>query len=121
MLKTMVFTHLPAQVFLVLVPLMPTFWLAAFFLLCRQSLSKMDVPTRQAYIMELVVPEERTAAASFTTMTRSVATSISPVVAGMLFTGSLLALGLPFLFGGGLEIFYDILLYRIFRNVKIAC
>ena len=121
MLKTMVFTHLPAQVFLILVPLMPTFWLAALFLLCRQSLSKMDVPTRQAYIMELVVPEERTAAASFTTMTRSVATSISPVVAGTLFTGTLLALGLPFLFGGGLEIFYDILLYRIFRNVKIAC
>ncbi len=120
LLRTMVFTHLPSQIFLVLVPLMPTFWLAAFFLLCRQSLSKMDVPTRQAYLMQLVVPEERTAAASFTTMARSVATSMSPLVSGTLLTGSLLVLGLPFLLAGGLSIFYDLLLYGTFRNVKIS-
>jgi MFS family permease len=120
LLRTMVFTHLPSQIFLVLVPLMPTFWLAAFFLLCRQSLSKMDVPTRQAYIMRLVVPEERTAAASFTTMARSVATSMSPLVAGVLLTDSLLVLGLPFLLAGGLSAFYDLLLYGTFRNVPIS-
>ncbi len=86
-----------------LVPLMPTFWLAAFFLLCRQSLSKMDVPTRQVYIMELVSPEERTAAAGITTMARSIATSMSPLAAGVLLANALFVLGLPFLVAGGLS------------------
>ena len=117
LLKTMVFTHLPSQLLLVLVPLMPTFWLAACFLLCRQSLSKMDVPTRQAYLMGLVVPEERTAAAGFTTMARSIATSISPLVAGVLLTDSSLVLGLPFLLAGSLSMLYDLLLYGLFRNM----
>jgi|GEM_PF-26952 len=120
LLKTMVFTHLPSQLLLLLVPLMPTFWLAALFLLCRQSLSKMDVPTRQVYIMELVSPEERTAAAGMTTMARSIATSMSPLAAGALLANSLFVLGLPFLVAGGLSTCYDLLLYALFRKVPIS-
>lgn len=119
LLKTMVFTHLPSQILLVLVPLMPTFWLAALFLLCRQSLSKMDVPTRQVYIIELVSPEERTAAAGVTTMARSIATSMSPLAVGLLLTNSLFVLGLPFLLAGSLSTLYDLLLYGLFRKVPI--
>jgi MFS family permease len=120
LLKTMVFTHLPSQLLLLLVPFMPTFWLAALFLLCRQSLSKMDVPTRQVYIIELVSPEERTAAAGITTMARSIATSISPLAASALLANSLFMLGLPFLVAGSLSTFYDLLLYMLFRKVPIA-
>ena len=119
LLKTMVFTHLPSQLLLLLVPLMPTFWLAALFLLCRQSLSKMDVPTRQVYAMELVSPEERTAAAGITTMARSIATSMSPLAAGVLLANALFVLGLPFLVAGGLSTLYDLLLYALFRKVPI--
>src|SRR5260370_17051897 len=96
---------------------MPNFWLAALFLLCRQSLSKMDVPTRQVYIIELVSPEERTAAAGITTMARSIATSMSPLAAGALLTNSLFVLGLPFLLAGSLSSLYDLLLYPPFRNI----
>ena len=119
LLKTMVFTHLPSQLLLLLVPLMPTFWLAALFLLCRQSLSKMDVPTRQVYAMELVSPEERTAAAGITTMARSIATSMSPLAAGVLLANALFVLGLPFLVAGSLSTLYDLLLYALFRKVPI--
>src|SRR5437764_1494572 len=87
LLNTMVFTHLPSNILLMLVPLMPTFPLAAACLLCRQALSQMDVPTRQAYTMTLVTPEERTAAASFTTVARSVALSVSPLLAGLVLAG----------------------------------
>ncbi len=120
LLKTMVFTHLPSQVLLLLVPLMPTFWLSALFLLCRQSLSKMDVPTRQVYIMELVSPEERTAAAGITTMARSIATSLSPLASGALLANSLFVLGLPFLVAGSLSSMYDLLLYILFRKVPVV-
>ncbi len=119
LLNTMVFTHLPSNILLMLVPLMPTFPLAALCLLCRQALSQMDVPTRQAYTMTLVTPEERTAAASFTTVARSVALSVSPLLAGALLTGSVLSLGLPFLLGGGLKAVYDLSLYGVFRKVKV--
>ena len=117
LLKTMVFTHFPSQLLLILVPFMPTFWLAALFLIGRQSLSKMDVPTRQVYIIELVSPEERTAAAGITTMARSIATSMSPLAAGALLTNSLFVLGLPFLVAGSLSSLYDLLLYALFRKV----
>ncbi len=120
LLKTMVVTHLPSQILLVLVPLMPTFWLAALFLLCRQSLSKMDVPTRQVYIIGLVNPEERVAAAGITTMARSIATSMSPLVVGVLLTNALFVFGLPFLMAGGLSSFYDVLLYGLFRKVPVS-
>jgi len=96
-----------------------TFWLAALFLLCRQSLSKMDVPTRQVYIMKLVKPEQRTSAAGITTLARSIATSMSPLAAGALLANSLFVLGLPFLVGGGLSSLYDILLYALFRKIPI--
>ena len=118
LLNTMVFTHLPSNFLLMLVPFMPTFPLAALFLLARQSLSQMDVPTRQAYTMTLVAPEERTAAASLTTMARSIALSLSPLLAGALLSGAVLSLGLPFLLCGGLKASYDLLLYGVFRRVK---
>jgi MFS family permease len=118
LLNTMVFTHLPSNFLLMLIPLMPTFPLAALCLLCRQSLSQMDVPTRQAYTMALVAPEERTAAASTTTVARSIAISISPLLAGTLLSGAALALGLPFLVCGSLKATYDLLLYGVFRKVK---
>jgi MFS family permease len=118
LLNTMVFTHLPSNFLLMLVPFMPTFPLAALCLLARQSLSQMDVPTRQAYTMTLVAPDERTAAASLTTMARSIALSLSPLLAGALLTGAALTLGLPFLLCGGLKAIYDMLLYSVFRKVK---
>lgn len=119
LLKTMVFTHLPSQLLLLLVPFMPTFWLAALFVLFRQSLSKMDVPTRQVYIIAIVSPEERTAAAGITTMARSIATSMSPLAASALLANSLFVLGLPFLVAGTLSSCYDLLLYALFRKVPI--
>ncbi len=118
LLNTMVFTHLPSNFLLMLVPFMPTFPLAALCLLARQSLSQMDVPTRQAYTMTLVAPDERTAAASLTTMARSIALSLSPLLAGALLAGTALTLGLPFLLCGGLKAIYDLLLYSVFRKVN---
>lgn len=118
LLNTMVFTHLPSNFLLMLVPFLPTFPLAALCLLARQSLSQMDVPTRQAYTMTLVAPGERTAAASLTTMARSIALSLSPLLAGALLTGTALTLGLPFLLCGGLKALYDMMLYSVFRKVK---
>lgn len=118
LLNTMVFTHLPSNILLMLVALMPSFPLAAAFLLARQMLSQMDVPTRQAYTMALVTPEERTAAASATTIARSVALSFSPLLAGLLIAAPVLDLGLPFLVSGGMKALYDLALYGTFRKVK---
>ncbi len=119
LLNTMVFTHLPSNILLLLVPLMPTFPLAALTLLLRQTLSQMDVPTRQAYTMVLVPDEERTAAASVTSLARSAGSSSSPVLAGLLLQGPLLALGLPFLVAGLLKAAYDLVLWQIFRRVAV--
>ena len=119
LLNTMVFTHLPSNVLLMLVPLMPTFPLAAAMLLLRQTLSQMDVPTRQAYTMALVAPEERTAAASVTSLARSAGSATSPVVSGLLLQGSLLTYGIPFLLAGGIKVAYDLALWRLFRGVQI--
>jgi len=120
LLNTMVFTHLPSNALLALVALMPTFPLAAAVLLLRQLLSQMDVPTRQAYTMALVAPEERTAAASVTSLARSAGSSTSPIVAGLLLQGPLLALGLPFVAAGALKAAYDLALWAIFRRVRAA-
>ena len=117
LLNTMVFTHLPSNVFLALVPLMPSFPLAAAMLLARQALSQMDVPTRQAYTMALVAPEERTAAASMTSLSRSAGAATSPVLSGLLLQGPLLTLGLPFVIAGGIKIAYDLTLWAVFRRV----
>jgi MFS family permease len=120
LLNTMVFTHLPSNILLVLVAAIPTFPLAAAVLLLRQALSQMDVPTRQAYTMALVDPEERTAAASVTSLARSAGSATSPVISGLLLQGSLLALGLPFVIGGSLKVIYDLSLWRIFRHVSVG-
>jgi MFS family permease len=98
---------------------MPTFLLAITFLLLRQTLSKLDVPARQAYTMMLVSPEERTAAASFTTTSRSVAVSTSPLVSGLMLSGSIITLGLPILLASCIEISYDAILWIVFRQVPL--
>src|SRR5260221_1558513 len=118
-LNTMVFTHLPSNVLLVLVAFAPTFPIAAALLLVRQALSQMDVPTRQAYTMALVDPQERTAAASVTSLARSVGSATSPVFSGLLLEGPLLVLGLPFILAGVLKAAYDLTLWSIFRRVRL--
>jgi len=117
LIRTMVFTHLPSNILLILVPLMPNFPLAITLLLLRFSISQMDVPTRQAYTMAVVDPDERSAAAGITGIARSVGASLSPVVAG-----ALLALfpGSPFFIAGSLKIVYDLILYRSFKASNIA-
>lgn len=119
LLNTMVFTHLPSNILLALVIVMPTFPLAALTLLIRQSLSQMDVPTRQAYTMALVAPEVRTATASVTSLARSAGSASSPVFSGLLLQGPLLLLGLPFLLAGVLKSAYDVSLWTLFRKVHI--
>ncbi len=120
LLNTMVFTHLPSNALLALVALMPSFPLAAGVLLLRQLLSQMDVPTRQAYTMALVAPDERTAAASVTSLARSAGSAASPVVSGALLQGTSLTLGLPFVIAGALKSAYDLSLWRMFRRVPLA-
>ncbi len=119
LLNTMVFTHLPSNVLLALVAFAPIFPVAAMLLLLRQALSQMDVPTRQAYTMALVDPEERTAAASFTSLARSLGSATSPVFSGLLLQGPLLVLGLPFVLSGALKAAYDLTLWSIFRHVHL--
>ena len=115
LINTMVFTHLPASLLLVLVPLMPTGALAAAMFLARMSISQMDVPTRQSYTMAVVDPDERTATAGLTNVARSTASAISPAITGWAF--SVASLGLPFFAAGALKVTYDLLVYREFRNV----
>jgi MFS family permease len=116
LINTMVFTHLPSNVLLVLVPLMPTAGLAAALYLMRMSISQMDVPTRQSYTMAVVDPDERTAAAGLTNVARSAASALSPTVTGWAF--SVAALGLPFFVAGAVKIVYDLLLFASFRNLR---
>jgi len=116
LINTMVFTHIPSNILLILVPLMPTLPLAVFLLLIRYSISQMDVPTRQSYVMAVVEPDERSAAAGVTTIARSLGASLSPVLTGALLGASLL--NWPFFLAGGLKIVYDLALYRSFRAVK---
>jgi MFS family permease len=116
LINTMVFTHLPSNVFLMLVPAAPSLGWAVACLLARQSLSQMDVPTRQSYTMAVVDPEERTAAAGITTVARNVAQALSPILSG--YAMQVAGLGLPFLIGGGLKIAYDLALYATFRSVR---
>src|SRR5438093_8082309 len=103
----MVFTHLPSNILLLLVAFAPTFPLAAALLLLRQALSQMDVPTRQAYTMTLVAPEERTAAASITSLARSVGCSTGPIFSGLLLQDPLLIVRLPFILAATLKAAYD--------------
>ena len=118
LLETMVVTHLPSNVLLILVPLMPTLPLAMGMLLLRFSISQMDVPTRQAYTMALVVPEERSAAGGVTGIARTLGAALSPLAAGPLFASAALA-SVPFFLAGGLKIAYDLLIWRTFRKVQL--
>src|SRR5258706_11054272 len=120
LLNTMVFTHLPSNALLILVAFAPTFPIAAALLLLRQALSQMDVPTRQAYTMALVAPEERTAASSVTSFARNVGSSTSPVFSWLLLQWSLLIIGLPFILAGILKAIYDLTLWSIFRHVPLV-
>ena len=119
LINTMVFTHLPSNVLLMLVPLMPTLPLAVAVLLLRFTLSQMDVPTRQSYVMAVVEPDERSAAAGVTGIARTVGAAISPAISTVLVTGAATA-ALPFYIAGGLKIVYDLLIYRDFRAVRPA-
>jgi predicted MFS family arabinose efflux permease len=117
LINTMVFTHVPSNILLMLVPLMPTLPLAIIVLLLRFSISQMDVPTRQSYTMAVVEPDERSAASGVTSIARSVGAAISPSLTGVFLAVPGL-LSLPFLLSGGLKIIYDILMYRSFQSVK---
>ncbi len=116
LIPTMVYTHLPANAFLVLAAFMPTAPLAIAFLLLRMAFSQMDVPARQSYVMAVVPPEERAAAASITNVPRSLASALSPSLAGALL--ALSTFGWPLVLGGALKIVYDLLLLAQFRNVR---
>jgi hypothetical protein len=113
LVKTMVFTHLPSNILLIIVPLMPNLTLAILVLLLRFSISQMDVPTRQSYTMAIVRPEERSSAAGITGVARTTGAAIAPVLAGLLFARPSL-INLPFFIAGALKMTYDILLYRAF-------
>jgi hypothetical protein len=116
LVNTMVFTHLPSNVLLMLVPLIPNLPLAIVVLLARFSISQMDVPPRQSYTMAVVTPDERSAAAGVTGIARSIGAAISPVFTGGMLSNPVL-LGAPFFAAGGLKVIYDLLLYRSFRGV----
>jgi predicted MFS family arabinose efflux permease len=115
LINTMVFTHLPSNVLLILVPLMPTLELAVTVLLLRFTLSQMDVPTRQSYVISVVDPDERSAAAGVTGVARNAGAAISPSLSSVMMANAGL-IALPFFLAGGLKIAYDLLLYRDFRS-----
>lgn len=117
LLNTMVFTHLPANVCLVLAALAPSLPVALGLLMIRSSLSSMDVPTRTAYVMAVVTPAERSAAASFTAVPRSLAAAISPTISGALFAAGWISL--PLIACGLLKITYDLALWRAMRRDRL--
>jgi MFS family permease len=116
LLNTMVFTHLPSNFMLLLIPFMPDVEWAVAILLLRHLLSQMDVPTRQSYTMAVVEPDERAASAGVLSVARNAGAALAP-----LFTGAILALpslGLPFLLAGSIKIVYDLWIFAVFRHVK---
>ena len=117
LVRTMVFTHLPSNVLLILVPLMPNLSLAVLVLLLRFSISQMDVPARQSYTMAVVPADERSAAGGFTGVARTTGAAISPLFAGFLFARPSL-ISLPFFIAGALKIVYDLMLYRGFVTIQ---
>jgi MFS family permease len=116
LINTMVYTHIPSSLCLILAAIAPSLELALALLLVRAALSQMDVPTRSSYVMAVVTPPERPAAASITSVPRSLAAAASPVMAGALFAAGLQAW--PFVICGGLKILYDLALLWTFRHVK---
>jgi predicted MFS family arabinose efflux permease len=117
LIRTMVYTHLPSNVLLILVPFMPTLPLASLVLLVRFSISQMDVPTRQSYTLAVVDPDERSAAAGVTGIARSVGAAAGSALSAPLVGVPGLA-ALPFVIGGSLKIAYDVLLFRSFRSIR---
>ena len=117
LVRTMVVTHLPSNLLLIAVPLMPTLSLAVLVLLLRFSISQMDVPTRQSYTMAVVEARERSAAGGFTGVARTTGAAISPLLAGFLFARPGL-INLPFYIAGALKVVYDLLLYFSFRRLR---
>jgi MFS family permease len=117
LLNTMVFSHLPANILLVLVPFMPSLGWAVALLLARSMLSQMDVPTRSSFVMAVVPAEERAAAASLTAVPRSLVSACSPLLAGLMLGAS--SFGWPLIAAGGCKIVYDLLLLVVFRNTVL--
>jgi MFS family permease len=116
LIKTMVFTHIPSNLLLAVIPFVSSAPIAVGLLLSRQSLSQMDVPTRQSYLMSVVPEADRTLAAGFTNVSRSIAQTFSPSLAG--YAIAALWLGSPFVIAGGLKVAYDLSLYKIFHKLK---
>jgi MFS family permease len=116
LIRTMVVTHLPSNVLLILVPLMPNLSLAVLVLLLRFSISQMDVPTRQSYTMAVVPAEERSAAGGFTGVARTTGAALSPLFVGFMFARASW-INVPFFLAGGLKILYDLLLYKEFVSI----
>jgi MFS family permease len=116
LLNTMVFTHLPSSVLLMLAPASPSAGVAAALFLAREALVEMDVPTRQSYVMAVVPPEARTYASGMTNVARNAGWVVGPLVAGSVMQH--LALAAPLFIGGTLKIAYDLLLYRSFRHIR---
>jgi MFS family permease len=116
LIRTMVLTHLPSNVLLILVPLMPNLSLAVVVLLLRFSISQMDVPTRQSYTMAVVPAEERSAAGGFTGVARTTGAALSPLLVGFMFARSSW-INVPFFLAGALKILYDLLLYKEFVSI----
>ena len=117
LVNTMVVTHLPSNILLMLIPMMPTLPLATLMLWLRFSISQMDVPTRQSYTIAVVAPAERAAAAGITGVARTMGAALSPLFAGLLFARPSLV-DAPFYIAGTLKIAYDLLLFHAFRSVK---
>ena len=117
LLRTMVFTHIPSNLLLLAVPFAPAVSVGVFLLLSRQSLSQMDVPARQSFLMSIVPEDDRTPAAGLTNVSRTIAQSFSPSLAG--YAIETVWLGSPFILAGGLKLAYDLSLYRAFHKVKV--
>ena len=114
LINTMVFTHLPSNILLILIPFAPNLATAITLLLARSALSQMDVPTRTSYVMAVVTPGERAAAASVTSVPRSLAAAASPILAGYWLAAS--TFGWPLVAAGALKAVYDLLLLAMFRH-----
>jgi len=116
LVNTMVFTHIPSSLCLVAIPFVPSLAGVVALLLVRSALSQMDVPTRSSYVMAIVTPDERPAAASITSVPRSLASAVGPVLAGSMLAASTFAW--PLLIAGGVKIVYDLVLLAMFRSVR---
>ncbi|HSS98514.1 MAG TPA: MFS transporter [Terriglobales bacterium] len=116
LVRTMVFTHLPSSLFLLIVPFAPTFKLAAILLLFREALVEMDVPTRQSYVAAVVQPHERVYASGVTNLTRTGGWAVTASLSGLLMQN--VAFSAPLILGGSMKVIYDILLYKSFRHLK---